>query len=88
MAFLQTDQSRLNGQLNDMRQKCEEALAAQPIEANKLLEERLKHLREELLNSEQRLIEAQHVVAITTLHRQSAENECSRLIKFIEVSLF
>lgn len=88
MALMEADRSRLESQLSEMRRQYTEVLAVQTQyeEAKHLLEENLKRLRTDLLATEQRMAEARQSASVAALHRQFAENECSRLAKFIEVS--
>ncbi|VDK44740.1 unnamed protein product [Taenia asiatica] len=86
MAVMEADRSRLESQLSEMRRQYAEVLVVQTQyeEAKHLLEENLKRLRTDLLAAEQRVAEARQSASVSALHRQFAENECSRLTKFIE----
>ncbi|KAL5107586.1 hypothetical protein TcWFU_003817 [Taenia crassiceps] len=86
MAVMEADRSRLESQLCEMRQQYAElfAVRAQYEEVKHMLEANLKRLRTDLLAAEQRMAEARQSASVAALHRQFAENECSRLTKFIE----
>ncbi|CDS37295.1 conserved hypothetical protein [Echinococcus multilocularis] len=86
VAVMEADRSHLESQLGEMRRKYAEAMAvgAQHEEANHLLEENVKRLRTDFLAAEQRMAEARQSASVAALHRQFAENECSRLLKFIK----
>ncbi|VDM33446.1 unnamed protein product [Hydatigera taeniaeformis] len=86
LATMKSDRSQLENQISEMRRQYVQVMAVrtQCEEDKNVLEENLKRLRTNLLTTEQGLAEARQAASVAILHRQFAENECSRLIKFIE----